>query len=484
MSTPMSGRRVARRTPRGPDRLAVVAAALALAAGGLLVAAETVDPEPEPAGRAGAVPVDEVTTVCAAFPGPARSRAQTLSAPLDTADRDGTVVAGPVGGRSEPVEGDGRGRLTDLDLPSPDGDEDGDEGGDEGGAALSVSASGGAAVGRATFAVDRATGAASLQECLTPRSRWWFTGAAATLDHTSTLVLANPDPGPSVVDVEVYGPDGPVDVVGTRGITVAPGEVRSIDLVEIAPQTEEAAVRVEASRGRVAAAVADSFATRPAADPGRAWLPAQSGPSRVLRLGPLPARADRRTLVVANPTDREALADVEVAGESGSFVPTDVPQLRVPPGSVVTADLGAVVSREAASVVLRSTVRLTGTVRSSRGRDVAYAAAAPVLGGPSAAPLPDGFRATLHLTGTGEGAAARAVTYSADGEEVDAVRLEAAAGTTVSWTPDGGAYLVLTPGEGRMSGAVTLDGDAGLAQVPLRPLPVTLRRPVVTPVVR
>jgi len=113
MSTPMSGRRVARRTPRGPDRLAVVAAALALAAGGLLVAAETVGPEPEPAGRAGAVPVDEVTTVCAAFPGSARSRAQTLSAPLDTADRDGTVV--PAGRRAhEPVEGDGRGRLTDL----------------------------------------------------------------------------------------------------------------------------------------------------------------------------------------------------------------------------------------------------------------------------------------------------------------------------------------------------------------------------------
>lgn len=475
MSTPMRGRRVARRTRRGPDRLAAVAAALVLAAGGLLVAAEAIEPDPEPAGRAGAVPVDEVTTVCAAFPGWGGSRAQTLSAPLATADRDGTVVAGPVGGRTEPVEGDRRGRLTDLDLPSASGDEDG---------ALSVSASGGAAVGRATFAIVGDAGAASVQECLTPGARWWFTGAAATLDHTSTLVLANPDPGPAVVDVEVHGPDGPVDVVGTRGITIAPGELRSIDLVEIAPQTEEVAVHVEASRGRVAAAVADSFATRPGAEPGREWLPAQAGPSRVLRLGPLPQRADRRTLVVANPTDREALADVEVAGESGPFVPTDVPQLRVPPGSVVTADLGGVISREAASVVLRSTVRLTGTVRSSRGGDVAYAAAAPLLSGPSAVPLPGGLRATLHLTGATEGAAARAVAYSADGEEVDAARLEAAAGTTVSWTPDGGAYLVLTPGEGRMSGAVTLAGGAGLAQLPLRPLPVTLRRPVVVPVVR
>lgn len=477
MSTPRSGRRIARRIRRGPDRLAVVAAALAVAATGLLVAAESVEPQPEPVARAGAVPVAEVTTVCAAVPGSGRSGVQTLSAPLDAVDRDGTVVAGPVGGPAAPVERDGRGRLTDLDGTVADAD--------EGGSALAVSASGGAAVGRATFSVHRAAAAAAVQECLTPRARWWFTGAGAGLDHTSTLVLANPDPGPAVVDVEVLGPDGPVDTVGTRGITVAPGEVRTIALVEIAPQSDEIAVHVEASRGRVAAAVADRFATRPAADPGRAWLPAQADPALVLRLGPLPQRADRRTLVVANPTDREALADVEVAGASGSFVPTEVPQLRVPPGSVVTADLGEVVSDEAASVVLRSAVRLTGTVRSTRGGDVGYAAAAPLLGGPAAAPLPDGFAATLHLTGTTTGdAAARVVAYSADGEQVDAARVEAAAGTTASWAPDGGAYLVVTPEAGRMSGAVTLAGAAGLAEVPLRALPVTLRRPVVLPVVR
>lgn len=476
MSTPVSGRRVARRTRRGPDRLAAVALALVVAAGGLLAAAESVEPATERPPRAGAVPVDQVTAVCARVRGPGRADAVTLSAPVEGGGADGTVVAGPVAGPADPVPDAGRGALAGLDQPDPaDG---------EGAAALTVSASGGLAVGRATFSVDRVPGAAAVQECLAPRAGWWFTGAAAGLDHTSTLVLANPDPGPAVVDVAVQGPEGPVEAVGTRGITVGPGEVRSIELVEIAPQAEELAVHVEASRGRVTAAVADRFATRPAAEPGRAWLPAQQRPSRVLRLGPLPRRADRRTLVVANPTDREALAEVEVAGGSGPFVPTDVSQLRVPPGSVVTADLGDVVGREAASVVLRSTVRLTGTVRTSRGGDVAYAPAAPLLGGPAAAPLPDGFGPTLHLTGAGEAAAARAVAYSASGEEVAATRLEVAAGTTVSWTPDRGAYLVVTPETGRVSGSVVLAGGAGLAQVPLRPLPTTLRRPVVTPVVR
>ncbi len=467
MSTPLSGRRIARRVRRGPDRLAVVAVALLVAASGLLVTAGAVEPAPVSAPRPTAVPVEEVTNVCAAFPGRGESRARTLSAPLPAAG-DGALVAGPVGGQLTPVGADGRGRLTGLEPPT-------------GGAALSVSASDGAAVGRATFSADRRAGTAAVQECLAPHARWWFTGAAASLDHTSTLVLANPDPGPSVVDVLVLGPDGPVDAVGTRGIALAPGEVRSLDLVDVAPQSDELAVHVEASRGRVLAAVADSFATRPGAEPGRAWLPAQSGPGRVLRLGPLPQRADRRTLVVANPGDREALAEVEVAGASGSFVPTGLAQLRVPPGGVVTADLDDVVSAGVAAVVLRSGVRLTATVRSGYGDDVSYATAAPLLGEPAAAPLPDGFRATLQLTAADD-AAARAVAYSADGEEVDSARLEAPAGSTATWRPEGGAYLVVTPGEGRMSGGVSLSGRAGLAAVTLRPLPVTLRRPVVVPV--
>ncbi len=275
--------------------------------------------------------------------------------------------------------------------------------------ALGVAAEGAAAVGRATFAVDQARDAAAVGvgECLAPRARWWFTGAGAGLDHASTLVVANLDPGRAVLDVEVHGPDGLVDSIGTRGITMEPGEVQTIPLVEVAPQTDELAVHVEASRGRVVAALADSFATQPAAAPGRDWIPVQSDASQLLRLSPLPARADRRTLVVANPTDREALADVEVSTGSGTFVPTDVPQLRVPPGTVVTADLGPAVGKEASAVLLTSPVPLTATVRSTRAADVTYTAAAPLLDGPAAAVLADDTVPTLQLTAGDDGGTAK-----------------------------------------------------------------------------
>ncbi|HEU4512622.1 MAG TPA: DUF5719 family protein [Nocardioidaceae bacterium] len=478
MSTPVSGRRVARRERRGVDVLTVLGAVLVVLAAALFLAAGAVESEPEPAARAGTVPVDEVVTACAAFPAAGAGEALTLAAPLPGTESGGSVTAGPVGGRTEPVDAP-RGVLETLDLAS----------GEEGGAgwALGVTAEGAAAVGRSTSVVDRARGVAAVgvQECLAPRARWWFTGAGAGLDHTSTLVVANLDPGRAVIDVEVHGPGGLVDSVGTRGITVQPGEVQAIDLVDVAPQTEELAVHVEASRGRVVAALADGFATRPAAAAGRDWIPVQADASKVLRLSPLPARADRRTLVVANPTAREALADVEISTPSGSFVPTDLPQLRVAPGSVVTADLGPAVGKEAAAVLLDSPVPLTATVRSARAADVTYAAAAPLLDGPSSAVLAEDTTATLQLTAGDAGGTADVTAFSADGDEVETAALEVEPGTTLTWTPEGrAAYLVVSPGRGRLFGGVSLAGAAGLSQVPLRPLPVELRRPVVTPVVR
>lgn len=479
MSTPVSGRRAARRERRGVDILAALGVALVVLATLLVLTAGAVEDEPEPARGAGTVPVDEVVTACAAYPAPGRGEALTLAAPLPGADDGGEVVAGPVGGRTEPVDA-GRGRLESLDVAA--------EGAADDGWALEVTAAGAAAVGRSTFVVDRArdVAAVGVQECLVPRARWWFTGAGAGLDHTSTLVVANLDPGRAVLDVEVHGPDGLVDSVGTRGLTLEPGEVRAIDLVEVAPQSEELAVHVEASRGRVVAALADGFATRPAAAAGREWIPVQADATKVVRLAPLPARADRRTLVVANPTGREALAEVEVSTASGAFVPADVPQVRVPPGTVVTADLGPVVGKETAAVRLASSVPLTATVRSTTGADVTYAAATPLLDGPAAAVVADDTVPTLQLTAGEAGGTADVTAYSADGDEMESADLEVEPGTTLTWTPEGRAasYLVVTPSEGRLFGGVSLAGPAGVSQVPLRPLPVALRRPVVTPVVR
>lgn len=478
MSTPSGGRRAAtRRRPRPSPRPTgggLGAFVLLLLAGALLAGGSLVQASPEPAARPTSVPVDEVTTACLGWPKAGSSDASTLAAPVpDAGDSGGAVSVGPVGkkGSGEPVGG--RGRVRGIEAARA-------------GEGVVLTATGAAAVGRATFQSDHAGGAGvASQQCLAPRSRWWFTGGGAGLDHRSQLVMANVDPGPAIVDVVVQGPRGVAEDVGTRGMTVAPGEVRTLNLVDIAPQSDELQVHVDATRGRVVAGLADDFATQPAAEPGREWVPGQPDPSRVLRLAPLPREADKRTLVVANPSDREALVELHVSGETGSFVPAGLEEVRVPAHSVVTEDIGNAVGRDGRAVVLRSEVPVTASVRSSRGGDISYAGPVPVLDGPAAAVLAKGTEAEVQVTAEDAAARATVKAYSADGKEVDSTELEVAPTATATWKPKGRtAYVVVTPVRGRVSGGVSLDGGPGLSQVLFQPLPVSLERPAVVPVVR
>jgi len=224
-------------------------------------------------------------------------------------------------------------------------------------------------------------------ECPSPASTWWFTGAGATLDHSSELVLSNLDPGPAVMDIRVFGPDGEIETIGTRGITVPPEEQTTVALTDVAPQGNDLAVSVVSSRGRLVAAVSDTFAPGFVASPGDEWIPAQVSPSRMMRLAGLPGKADGHTLVLANPSDLEALVDVGVSGETGSFTPTEGAQVGVPPGSVVSTDLTKTIGGRASAVTLRSTVPVTATVRSVVGAASAYAGSVHWLTGPAIAPV-------------------------------------------------------------------------------------------------
>lgn len=476
MSTPTTGRRAATRPRRQLGRDAVIALGVLVVAGCLLLTAGLVRAEPEAASRPGTTLVDHVSTACFGSPAAGSTTAQTFAAPLpDVAAGGGSSLeVGSLGDEARPVKEASRGQLQKVEAPAR-------------GSATGVTATGSAAVGRATFQVDASEESASLaaQECAAPRARWWFTGGGAGLDHTSELLLANVDPGPAVVDVTVHGPTGLVDSPNTRGITIAPGEVRRLELIEIAPQTDELAVHVEASGGRVVAGLADELATTPAAAPGIEWVPPQAEASRVVRLAPLPRQADSRTLVIANPGGREALVGLEVSGASGAFAPTEAAQVRVPPGAVMTTDLGAAIGRDASAVLLRSPVPITATVRSSLGDDVSYAAPVPVLNGAAAAVLADNARSDVVLTAGETGAMAAVTAYSARGEELGSKDLKLEPTATLAYNPPGRAsYVVVTPRRGQVFGGVSMAGDGGVTQIPLRPLPVVLRRPAVEPVLR
>ena len=192
------------------------------------------------------------------------------------------------------------------------------------GAEAVIEAQGELAAGLFGFRSDSGPRWSAAVPCGTPRASWWFTGAGASLDHGSTLLVSNVDPGVAVVDVRVYGPDGEVPTVSTRGIVLAPGTRKVLDLRDLAPQVDDITLSVRVTRGRVAAAVQDRYATGPGPATGESWLPDQPRPARLVRLAGLPAEAQRRTLLVANPSELQAVVRVDV---SGGPVPSP------PPGS-------------------------------------------------------------------------------------------------------------------------------------------------------
>jgi hypothetical protein len=481
---PGTRRRVAERRPRPSlrvTRAAVVPAVLVLLAlvGAGLTAVSAGTGTPTTAGTVTGALVDRTTFAC---PDLTSTRGTTTSvglglapAPSDVQPADGgSVTQGPVTSEGRPVDVR-RGSAVGV---APDG-------------GPAVVATGGAAAGLFGYRTDSQRGRAlGVTSCPAPRAQWWFTGAGAGLDHASTLVLANVDPGPAVLDLKVLGPDGPVDTVATEGITLAPHSVKRVELSEIAPQTDEIALGVSTSRGRVVASVDDRYAAKASVTQGQEWLSGTDLPSRTLRLAGVPGTRTAATLLVANPSELEAVVDVQLAGKSGSFAPTGLDAITVAPGAIESIDLSKVLpKKEPLALRLRSQVPVVASVRSVAGDDHAYATPVAPLVGPAAAPVVKGADATVQVTAGAVAAQATVTAYDAKGTEVDSTKLSVDARATATWSPKkGAAYVVVEPdsresGGGTLHGAVTYD-RGGLAAVPLTALPLRLERPRVRPGLR
>ncbi|MGH3444045.1 MAG: DUF5719 family protein, partial [Nocardioidaceae bacterium] len=415
-----------------------------------------------------------VNHAVAACPTTGAGRTLLGSAPLPgvaSPGPPGRVDAGPPGSTGRPVDlrRGGSARLPQEPTKQP--------------TATRVSADGALAAGLFEFRVDKGSRTRATTPCAAPRADWWFTGAGGTLDHRSRLLLVNVDSGPAVVDLHVLGPHGPVDTIGTRGLTLAPGTVKEIPISDIAPQSGDLALHVQANRGRVVASVRDEFAPHAAGARGHEWLPAATRTSRVVRLAGLPATAAQRTLLLANPSDLEAIVEVRVSGRSGTFSPTGLEHVTVHPGALRSIDLGrALHGHEPTAVRLSSRVPVTATVRSvSRGGDTSYATPVAPLSGPAAAPVLRKGHSTVQLSGGTVPARARVVGYDAQGRRVAETQVDLAPGATRGWTADPkAAYVVVTSEKGSVYGALTYRGG-GISQAPLESLAIRVRQPVVAP---
>ena len=191
--------------------------------------------------------------------------------------------------------------------------------------AVLVSATGALAVGTsaAQFVAADTSQRNSLEalSCPEARGQWWFAGVDTGPDATSRLVLANPTPAAAVVTVRFFGTRGELDVAAAQGIPVGGGTSRVIDLAGLAPELDVATVHVQATRGRIAAALhVERRAGLDAA--GAEWLSPAAGPSVAPVVVPLPGVVGQRRLIVTNPSPGEALVSARVIDEEGAFVPS------------------------------------------------------------------------------------------------------------------------------------------------------------------
>ena len=456
------------RTRRGPVLASVVLVLVAAAA--VLLTTTAPAPPIAPAGTSGEL-VSRTVLTCPDYAagGGVDTSVRVGLAAVQRLGSDGSVRRGPVDGDQRPVDVS-RGEV--VDVPRDGGP--------------TVVSTDGLAAGLFGDRTDRRTGGTlAVTSCVAPRAQWWFTGAGAGLDHSSTLLLTNVDPGPAVIDLRVLGPDGEVETVGTTGITIPPRSQQRIELADIAPQTDDLALGVRASRGRVAASVADSRRAGASAPSGHEWIPSTDRPSRTVRLGGLPVRGGDRTLLVANPSDREAVVDLRVSGRSGAFAPAGLDPVSVAPGALVQVDLDEVLpAGEAVALRLRSRVPVVASVRVTDRGDHAYAGPVTPLPGPAAAPVLEGLQASVQLTAGAVAATASVSVYDESGQRVGGTTLPLGPGATRAWsTPRSAAYLVVTPSQGSVTGAVGYAGD-GLADLPLTALPIRVQRSSVRPVVR
>jgi hypothetical protein len=310
--------------------------------------------------------------------------------------------------------------------------------------------------------------------CAAPAPVAWFTGVGAGAGHTSVLELVNPDSGTAIAAVTVYGHSGVVDAPELRGVSVPGGSSVRLDLGSELPRRDELALQVVASRGRIGATVLDRYDRVGSGRLTQDWLPAQAEPASSNLLMGLAGGVGRRVLVLANGSDDEVRADLEVVSDDAVFAPKDMPELRIAPQSVarvaVSTVLGPAVKDGASGVRVTSSAPITATVRSLVDGDLSHAVPSDLVDHSSTVLLPEGTDAdkSLVVAGAERAGTVTVVSRAASGRRLDRTRAEIAPdrGLTVA-LPAGAALVTVTPARTAITGGVLVRGRAGAAVVPL-----------------
>ena len=282
--------------------------------------------------------------------------------------------------------------------------------------------------------------------CTAPGREHWFVGASSGPGQRGRLLLNNASTTPALATVSLWDETGPVEVAGTKDISIPPQSQHVLLLDALVPEAEQLGVRVRVSQGRLAAGM--DYRESAEGEPlGISMIPAATVPSPSVVVPGVPGDGER-TLHVIAPGDTDAIVTVRVLGPDGPFSPLDHDVLTVPAGAVASVPIGDAIGDAPAAILLESDEEITAAVRvvssgsndeedAAGGPDLAFTAATPALpDSPTAAVLSrdtSSMESRLLLTAVGDmGGRVTLTTMDGDGEVLDDRVIDIAAGSTVA----------------------------------------------------
>lgn len=348
-------------------------------------------------------------------------------------------------------------------------------------------------------------GLASTQ-CQSPGNDAWLLGANTALGRTAVLNVSNASETPATVNLELYGNEGQIQAPGARGLLVAPGTTRSVNLAGLAPGESQLAVHVRSTGGPVASTIQQSV-LRGIAPGGVEYLSPGAGPSNLQVMSgvdiqdpaAIKALAGKSgfadavpALQIAVPGSTDAVVKVSLYGANG--------ERKIPNGGVVTVKGGTVASLNlegvpagsytvsaSSDVSFLASARITRGAKAEEATDFAWSPSSARLGSQHLVAVPREGRRSLSF-GVPEGRGT--VTYApvtADGKVGKAVDVDMSGGTTsvlelsdksggsgivgyvvsASGDPVYGALVLGRQGRTDVSVVAIQDAAAGLEKVPV-----------------
>lgn len=343
-------------------------------------------------------------------------------------------------------------------------------------------------------------------QCQPPGNDAWLLGANTAVGRTAVLNVSNASETPATVNLELYGYEGQIQAPGARGLLVAPGTTRSVNLAGLAPGESQLAVHVRSTGGPVAATIQQSV-LRGIAPGGVEYLSPGAGPSNlqvmsgvdiqdpsgVKTLAAKPGFADAvPALQIAVPGSTDAVVQVSLYGANGERKIPNGGVVTVKGGTVATLNLdgvpaGSYTVRASSDVSFLASARVTRGTKAEDATDLAWSPSSARLGSQHlvAVPrdgqkflsfgVPEGRGTVSYAPVTADGKVGKSIDVDMSGGTTSMIELPEKSGNSVvagyvvsaSGDPVYGALVLGKQGRTDVSVVAIQDAASGLQKVPV-----------------